>query len=38
MEDLYIKYNRTIFKYIFYLTQNEHLAEDFLQETFLRVF
>jgi len=38
VEDLYIKYNRTIFKYIFYLTQNEHLAEDFLQETFLRAF
>lgn len=36
MEQLYKMHNRSIYKYIFYLTQDPMLAEDLLQETFLR--
>lgn len=38
MQNLYIEHNRTIYKYIFYLVQNEQLAEDFMQDTFLKAY
>ena len=36
MEQLYKMHNRSIYKYLFYLKQDPMLAEDLLQETFLR--
>ncbi|MEL3961090.1 RNA polymerase sigma factor [Lysinibacillus endophyticus] len=38
MDQLYREHNRTIFKYIFYLVQNESVAEDLLQDTFLKAY
>ncbi|SOC23852.1 RNA polymerase sigma-70 factor [Ureibacillus xyleni] len=38
MDQLYREHNRTIFKYIFYLVQNESIAEDLLQDTFLKAY
>lgn len=34
-EEIYNKYSNTIYKYLFCLTHNEHLAEDLTQETFV---
>ncbi|WP_169716171.1 RNA polymerase sigma factor [Ureibacillus manganicus] len=38
MQKLYLEHNRTIYKYIFYLVQDEQLAEDLMQDTFLKAY
>lgn len=35
IEEVYVKYSKIVYKYIFCLTGNEELAEDIVQETFL---
>ncbi|KOS64016.1 RNA polymerase sigma factor [Lysinibacillus sp. FJAT-14222] len=37
-EELFYLHNQTIFKYLYYLLNDEKLAEDFTQETFVRYF
>ena len=34
MEEIYRQYSNTIYKYLVYLTNNEDIAEDLVQETF----
>ncbi|MFJ8087628.1 hypothetical protein ACIQ7N_05415 [Lysinibacillus sp. NPDC095746] len=34
IEELFYLHNQTIFKYLYYLLNDEKLAEDFTQETF----
>jgi RNA polymerase sigma-70 factor (ECF subfamily) len=36
IEELFYLHNQTIFKYLYYLLNDEKLAEDFTQETFTR--
>ncbi|GLC89887.1 RNA polymerase sigma factor [Lysinibacillus piscis] len=36
LEELFYLHNQTIFKYLYYLLNDEKLAEDFTQETFTR--
>ncbi len=38
IEELFYLHNQTIFKYLYYLLNDEKLAEDFTQETFIRYF
>ncbi|TSI02620.1 RNA polymerase sigma factor [Lysinibacillus sp. BW-2-10] len=38
LERLYRAHNRSIFKYIFYLVQNETIAKDLMQDTFLKAY
>lgn len=35
IEEIYLKYSSTVYKYIFCLTRNEGLSEEIVQETFL---
>lgn len=35
IEEIYIKYSKTVYKYIFCLTGDEEIAEEIVQETFL---
>ncbi|MDM5230314.1 RNA polymerase sigma factor [Lysinibacillus pakistanensis] len=37
-EEQFYLHNQTIFKYLYYLLNDEKLAEDFTQETFMRFF
>ncbi|WP_017415808.1 RNA polymerase sigma factor [Clostridium tunisiense] len=34
MEQVYLSYAQTVYKYLFYLTGDEHLSEELTQETF----
>lgn len=34
MEQVYLSYAQTVYKYLFYLTSDEHLSEELTQETF----
>ena len=34
MEEMYVEYSKQVYKYLFCLTHNEHLAEELTQETF----
>lgn len=34
MEQIYLSYAQTVYKYLFYLTSDEHLSEELTQETF----
>jgi len=34
MEQFYLKYAQTVYKYLFYLTSDDHLSEELTQETF----
>jgi len=38
IEELFYLHNQSIFKYLYYLLNDEKLAEDFTQETFVRFF
>ena len=35
IEEVYVKYSKSVYKYIFCLTENKEIAEDIVQETFL---
>ena len=35
VEEVYVKYSKSVYKYIFCLTGNKEIAEDIVQETFL---
>ncbi|UOQ84699.1 RNA polymerase sigma factor [Gracilibacillus salinarum] len=37
-KQLYIKYEKQIYRYLFYLSGNKYIAEELTQETFLRAF
>jgi RNA polymerase sigma factor (sigma-70 family) len=34
IEEMYVEYSKQVYKYLFCLTHNEHLAEELTQETF----
>ena len=34
IEEIYIEYSTTVYKYLFCLTQNKEISEDLTQETF----
>lgn len=36
IENLYYKYNKDVFRYLYSLTRDKNLSEDLLQETFIR--
>ena len=36
IEEIFYLHNHTIFKYLYYLLNDEKLAEDYTQETFVR--